>query len=364
MLTMLAAAIPSADPLPLPAPPWLLWALLTLTFVLHLVAMNFVLGGSVIAAVSRFRGGDDDLRLAGWLGKLMPTMVATTITFGVAPLLFVQTLYGRLFFTSSVLMAWFWWAVVPVLIVAYYGTYLLAFRGERLGKGATWIASGVALLFMAVAFVYTNNMTLMLRADRFLTMYLEDARGVHLNLGDPTLIPRFLHFFLGALAVAGLIVAVYGLAKRRSDETHGLWAVRRGAQWFLVTTVLNLVAGIWWLAALPRDILGRFLFGAAAVWLTLGAVAGFVALLLMVLAAREPEPRRFVHGSVAATALTLVAMILSRDEVRRGILTKLAYQPTVWIEPQWGVITIFLVLLIAAAATTIWMATLLLKPRV
>lgn len=364
MLTLLAAAIPSADPLPLPAPPWLLWALLTITFVLHLVAMNFVLGGSVIAAVSRIRGGDDDLRLARWIGKLMPTMVATTITFGVAPLLFVQTLYGRLFFTSSVLMAWFWWAVVPVLIVAYYGTYLLAFRGDRLGRDATWIASFVALLFTGVAFVYTNNMTLMLRADRFLTMYLEDARGVHLNLSDPTLIPRFLHLFLGALAVAGLIVAVYGLAKRRADEAHGLWAVRRGAQWFIVTTTLNLVAGIWWLAALPRDILLRFMSGAAAIWLTLGAVGGFVALLLMVLAAREPEPRRFVHGSVAATGLTLIAMILSRDEVRRGVLTKLAYQPAVWIEPQWGVISIFVVLLVAAAATTIWMATLLLKPRV
>ena len=41
--------IPLADPLPPPSPPGLLWALLQLTFLLHLVAMNVVLGGSLLA---------------------------------------------------------------------------------------------------------------------------------------------------------------------------------------------------------------------------------------------------------------------------------------------------------------------------
>jgi hypothetical protein len=41
----------------MPAPPWMLWSLLLLTFFLHLLAMNFVLGGSIITAVSRLTGG-------------------------------------------------------------------------------------------------------------------------------------------------------------------------------------------------------------------------------------------------------------------------------------------------------------------
>ena len=41
--------IPLADPLPQPAPAWLLWALLQLTFFAHLLAMNVVLGGSILA---------------------------------------------------------------------------------------------------------------------------------------------------------------------------------------------------------------------------------------------------------------------------------------------------------------------------
>jgi hypothetical protein len=363
MLTMLTAAIPSADPLPLPAPPWFLWTLLLVTFVVHVLAMNFVLGGSIIAAAARLRGGDDHVTLARWLARLMPTLVATTITFGVAPLLFVQALYGRLFFTSSVLMAWFWWAVVPVLILAYYGTYLLSFRGEKLGRAAGWIAGGVAVLFAAIAFVYTNNMTLMLRADRFLAMYLEDARGVHLNLSDPTVIPRYLHMLLGATAVAGLIVAIYGVAKWRTDEAHGRWAVRHGANWFVAATIINMLVGVWWLGSLPADVMKRFVSTGAAVALTLGVIGGFVALLLMVLAAREPQPARFVKWSAVALFATVVAMILSRDEVRRGMLQSIAFQPTTWIEPQWGVIAIFVALLVAAVATTVWMAGLLLRPR-
>ena len=64
----------------------------------------------------------------------LPVAIAATVTLGVAPLLFVQVLYGRLFFTSSILMAWFWLAIVPLVILAYYGAYLLAFRGEAPGR--------------------------------------------------------------------------------------------------------------------------------------------------------------------------------------------------------------------------------------
>ena len=58
--------IPLADPLPQPAPAWLLWALLQLTFFLHLLAMNVVLGGSILALHWRMsrRPGDAAPRAA------------------------------------------------------------------------------------------------------------------------------------------------------------------------------------------------------------------------------------------------------------------------------------------------------------
>ena len=37
--------------MPLPAPAWLLLALLLVTFLLHLIAMNITVGGAFIAAI-------------------------------------------------------------------------------------------------------------------------------------------------------------------------------------------------------------------------------------------------------------------------------------------------------------------------
>ena len=48
-----APVIPLGDPLPLPAPPGLVWALLLLTFLVHTVAMNLLLGGSILSLAWR-----------------------------------------------------------------------------------------------------------------------------------------------------------------------------------------------------------------------------------------------------------------------------------------------------------------------
>jgi hypothetical protein len=344
--------IPSPDPLPLPSPPSLLWALLMLTFAVHVIAMNLVLGGSILAAVTRFRRNEERDRLTSFIGKAMPTLVAAAVTFGVAPLLFLQTLYGRLFFSSAVLMGWIWLAIVPIVIVAYYGTYATAFR-----KVAVVIPIAVAVLFLAVSFIQSNNMTLMLRPDRFAPMYFESARGLHFNTGDPTVIPRWLHMVFGAIAVAGLGVSLYGSA--RKDP----WATRYGALWFVVPTLLNVMTGIWWLGALPREVVMRFMGGspAATLWLGAGIALGLAALAFLFMAVGTAEPYKLVTRSAWLVLGTLVAMILARDEVRRGMLAMADYRITTWIEPQWDVIAIFGALLVGAVAATTWMATWLLR---
>jgi hypothetical protein len=360
------AVIPAPDPLPLPAPPGLMWFLLMLTFFIHLLGMNFVLGGSLIALAARARGNDDATKLARRFGKAMPVVVAATVTFGVAPLLFLQVLYGRLFFSSSVLMAWVWLAVVPLLILAYYGTYAIAIRGEKTGgRGTLAIAGGVAAIFVTIAFIYSNNMSLMLRPERFLGMYIDSARGAQLNRADPTLVARYLHMLLGAVAVAGLFVALYGYVASRREEAHGRWAMRHGAMWFAGATMLNVIAGTWWGMALPREVVLRFMGGslAATTWLIIGSVTGIAALGLMAGAIRADDPRPLVFHSAWMTLVTLVSMIVSRDHVRAGMLELANFQPVTWIEPQWSIIAIFAVLLVAALGVVAWMGMMLMRSR-
>ncbi|UCF67703.1 MAG: hypothetical protein JSV80_18425 [Acidobacteriota bacterium] len=365
ILAMTAAAIPHPDPLPLPAPPGLIWMLLLLTFLLHLLPMNLVLGGSILAPLSRLRStgvrGAHHRQLLKVLSKAMPSAVAAAITLGVAPLLLAQVLYGRLFFTSSILMAWFWLAVIPLLVIGYYGTYLIAFKGEALGSLRELTGWLVALVFLAIAFIYTNNMSLMLRPAEFVSRYHESGRGLQLNLGDPTLAPRFLHMLLGALAVSGMVVAIYGLLRRSRDAAFGAWAVRYGSLWFSVATAANLMVGVWWLIALPRESMLRFMGQNLLATISLGAGILFAlgTLILTLLAVQAPRPERLAQGGVVTLLLTLIAMILVRDQVRQGALARAGFEPVAWIAPQWGPLVLFLLLLVGAIGTVVWMVVAL-----
>lgn len=340
MFAILTVTIPDADALPLPAPPWLLWGLLMLTFSLHVLAMNFVLGGSIITAVARFRRGSEAAALIAWFGKALPSAIAATITLGVAPLLFLQALYGRLFFTSAVLMGWIWLAVVPLVMVAYYSAYAIAF-GSRV---KTILSAFAALIFIGIAFIYANNMSLMLRPERFLPMYTDSGRGLHLNFADPTLLPRYLHMLAGAIAVAGICVALFGAFKR--DR----WITRYGAGWLTAATLANLATGVWWLGSLPRAIIMN-----SSIAVGVGVVAGFGAVGVIHLGR--------VKTAAALLIASVVTMLVARDQVRAGMLGIAGFTSAPRIEPQWDVIAIFVALLVAALATTAWMVAISLRAK-
>jgi hypothetical protein len=361
--------IPLADPLPQPAPPLLLWALLQVTFLLHLVAMNVVLGGSILALHWRFSRRAEDAphraALLAFFAKALPVAVAATVTLGVAPLLFVQVLYGRLFFTSSILMAWFWLAVVPLVIVAYYGAYLLAFRGESLGGRARGVAALVALVFATTAFLYVSNVTRALRPDTFGEAYRASGRGLTLNLADPTLWPRYLHLLLGAVAVAALGVALLGVVRRAHDAGFSAWAVRRGTTVFAAATAANVFVGLLFLLAQPRAVLIRLVGGDgwAMTLLAVGILLATASAGLALLALGAKDAVRATRAQVALLGATLVAMVLLRDQIRQITLRDAGFEHPAWVAPQWGPFAVFVVLLVAAVATIGWMARALARGR-
>ena len=367
MIALWVQTVAQPDPVPQPGPGWLIVTLLLVTFVLHVLPMNFVLGGSIIAAAARLRGRaaarPHHAALALWLAGAMPVAVAAAVTFGVAPLLFLQVLYGRVFFSSSVLMAGFWLAVIPVLIVGYYSAYLLAYRGPSLGRAAVGVSWIMVLAFLAIGLVYTSNMTLMLRPERFTEIYRAGGSGLYLNLGDRTFAPRFLHMLLGALAVAGLAVALHGWFVRAERTDFGTWAIRYGAAWCAAATALNVVVGFWWLLALPSDTLLHVMSRAPAVALFVGVTTGLVALTLAVLASRAADPVPHLGWLVAGLLVTVVLMVVTRDQIRTHSLAEAGLTPATWVVPQWGPISLFVVLLLVAVASVVWMVRVLVQGR-
>jgi hypothetical protein len=354
-------AIPQPDPLALPAPAWLLWALLLLTFFLHVIPMNLVLGGSIVGAIARVRGRRPDRaherQLAHLVVKAMPVLISATVTLGVAALLFLQVLYGRVFFASAIVMGWWWLSVIGLLILAYYAAYLLAMRETSLGSTGTFLAWLIAAVAGLIALIYGNNMTLMLKPSELVARYAAGGSGVQLNLLDPALFPRHLHMVLGAVAVSGLAIAVLGVLRRKQDAAFGQWAVRYGAVVCVAATSANIFAGLWWLAALPRDVLLQFMGR------DMRAIGELLAGILLtmtgaghtVLAVTGKRPAVMMTISAGTLLAGIAMMLLTRDTIRRITLGLAGYQPVNWVAPQWGPIVIFAVLLFVAAGTVVWM---------
>ncbi len=362
-LQTVVAAIPDPDPLPLPAPTGVFVFLLVLTFLLHLLAMNFVLGGSLmmVFAYARGRKAAEEIarhhrRLIEILARAFPVTIAFTITLGVAPLLFVQVLYGQLFFSSSILMAWPWLAVVGLLLVGYYAAYWHAYRQVALGQAAVWVALGVAAIFLVIAFLFVNNFSLLQNPEVWRPLYLSDRRGVHLYaIWDPGVFPRYLHFWFAALAITGLVVAAIGVRQRRREPEFARWAVAHGGRWFIGATVLQMASGLWFLFGQPARVRDALLGGNPRDALLLAVAVGCAVVALVVL---TPPSRistgRLAAGS-AAIAVTVVLMVLLRQRVR-----------TLWLEPhfryeqlpvasQWGAIALFLVLFVVGISLVGWM---------
>ena len=350
--------LPALDPLPLPAPVWLLSALLSLTFMLHVLPMNMLLGGSILALVARIRGRKDErsAELARFIAGTLPVLFAATITLGVAALLFLQVLYGRAFFSAAVVLAVPWFLVVLALIKGYYAAYV-----TRSPKAKAWLASlgafVVAACVVFVAFVQANVMSATAHPDWLAAFFAVRANGLCLNLGDPTLVPRFLHVVTGACAVAGVAVGVAGYLGRAADAERSAWMVRQGAVWFVGATALNVMFGVWWLAALPLPTMLLFMGRDASgtLFLVVGIVAALSAFGHMIPAIMAKDPRSLLFGGAGSLAVTLACMVMVRDTARRAELEAAGLHPATWVRPQWGAILVFFVLLLAAIATVGWM---------
>jgi hypothetical protein len=353
--------IPSPDPIPLPAPVALLKFLLIFTFILHILAMNLALGGGVITAVSHWRGrlrrSQRHLRLAEEISHRLPPAMALTITLGIAPLLFVQVLYGQFFYTSSILLGWVWLGMLGLLLLGYYGYYWYAFRWQQLGAAAAWVITAAVALLSVIPVIFTTNVTLMLQPERWQALYVA---GSHWNWGDPAVVPRFLHFLVASVAVAALGVLLHGLTARKRDPDYASWVRRYAALWFVAATVVQYGVGIWFLTRMPKNIWTLFLGGSptATGVFSAAVLLSLVAIILVVVSCFAQKAALPALTGVGSLVGTVCLMAVMRDIVRDAYLAPYFRPQELVVVPQWGVVILFAVLLVAGLGVVGYMLSL------
>lgn len=327
--------IPSPDAIPV-AWGWL-EGLLLVTFVIHILLMNVVVGGTILSVIRSIWGPPSPAVFT--TGKKLPTVLALAVNFGVAPLLFIQMLYGQFMYTSSVLMAAYWLGIVAMLIVAYYGLYIFVYKADSVGS--RWALRISCLLMLTIAFLFTNNMTLMLHPERWLE-YFASPSGTILVTSDKTFFPRWLHFMTAAVAVGGLFQAVlYDWKLRRSAPisstikneytAHRLWGMRL----FAWGSAAQIGVGGMFLFSLPQNIRVLFLGGENL------HTGGLIIALAGVAILLHYAFRNRVWPCVWATIFTVFAMSIVRALLRGAYLKPYFSVTTLPVLPEYSPMILF-----------------------
>jgi hypothetical protein len=267
------------------------------TFVAHIIMVNVLLGGGLLAAwLAIFDRGDP---LAGAISNKLPTTFALAVNFGVAPLLFLQVLYGHLFYTSAVLSAVWWLSVIVLLIAGYYSLYIHQYRHKAGRAGLpVFLVIGLALV-LCVSLVLTSVLATMETPFNW-TEYFTNPQGTILTFFKATTVPRYLHFLLASVALGGLFAALIAIRPGQLPTDEADRAKALGMKVFTSATLLQMAAGLWWLMALPRDILLQFLGdNVLASGLLLAAVASTIPALLAGFAGKPVRATLWVVATVS-----------------------------------------------------------------
>ncbi len=349
--------IPNIDPNPMPGPYWLFKILLLITFLLHLLAMNMLLGSAFIALLAKFKKNQPLYQqLFENIKHKLPNLLAATITLGVAALLFVQVLYGQFFSTSSILMGWLWFMVIVILILAYYGLYYTSFRSKN-GKHTTMIYLFSVIVIIFIAFIFSNNLTLSVQPAHWSAKYFNSPAGFHFHLEEATLWPRFLHFWVGALAIGGLFVALIGYFKKKKDPQLASFLIQHGGRWFMFATMAQVVIGVWFLIALPKTQMMLFMgkHMVASVFLILSIIFTLLTIFMMSRKLKGSINQVPVISISMITLAILTMMVIMRDILRDSYLRPYFKVEQLPFQTQQSVLILFLILFLVGVLLWLWM---------
>jgi hypothetical protein len=372
----------------LSAPVWFIELFKVLGFSLHMVPMNLWYAGIILAVLLHALGSEHGRRFSARLMSQMPIIVAMGVNLGIVPLLFVQLGYAKIFYPATVLMAWFWLAIIGVLIPAYYGVYVYAFGLRDAGTVPIFVAGGqkngtvpfapkmklwkrlagwlAAAGFLWIGFTFANAMSLMENVRAWPDVWERHSfngatLGTALNLGDARLWPRWLLMFgLALCTTAAWVVFDAAWFARRESPEYRAWARRFSLKLYTAGIVWFAAAGSWYVFATWSPELRTAMFHWPWVVLTVFTALAPGLPWLLIWRARNGED--IGRGLASLVALAQFGMLgcnaVSRQVVQNLELSRYydIFDPHQAPEAvQWSPLVFFLAAFVLGLAVVVWM---------
>jgi cytochrome c len=311
-------AVPNDIPLPLPAPFGVLVAALLISFALHIVFVNLMVGGSLLVVITEALG----LRRRDWdrvshaIAETLTVNKSVAVVLGVAPLLSLSVLYTMQLYTANALIGQAWLTIVPLVIVAFLLSYVHKYSWKALESNKSLhltLAVMAALAYLSVPFIFLSTINLMIYPELWTRV-----SSFWSALVLPNVVPRYLHFLAACFAAVGLFLAWY-LSRDRTFASLELETLTQAE-------LRRAFLGVAFAATLAQLFFGPLLFMTLPSRAVSALLVGLLLLLVLPMAAgalwllwgevRDERPGRHYWAIVALLGAVVSVMVYARHDVR------------------------------------------------
>lgn len=347
-----------SDPLGLPFYPQVFQALMVLTFALHIAFVNLALGTAGLALWGLARGSEEWRRRSAAAAQAATASVSGAILLGVAPLLFVQTLYDPFWYASNLLSA-AWVIGFVFVMMAGYGASYAFLSGGRVGG---FFGAAALLLYLAAGALMHVLAMQALAPEKWLAWYAGSGTALTSGTGLHAFEPlRFLHFIVPSVVAAGLFLMLRAWYLRaRPDQDQGELArgAQAGASLAFWGTAAQALGGFGWLLTVPGEL--RFHMNP---WLVVGLLLGLALLVYLgKLALKDLDPAASAVPASAAALGVILVMAAAREALRGALLGRWGFSVAAHrVTVDWGSTALFFATLVLGVSVLAWVLTVAFK---
>ncbi|SHN52349.1 hypothetical protein [Desulfovibrio litoralis] len=346
MDTLTVKLLPYAAPFPGIESLW--EAVGILTFTVHLILINILVGCLCIVFLNSFSFNKLQKQQAPQLAtqktilegmEYLPKTLALAVNFGVPPLLFVQLVYGQFTYPAAIIQGFWWLGIMLLVMIAYYGLYLFNSQESLLRRQVILIIS-ISFLFLTLL-IQSSNAVISQDPNSWLN-WLAIGKSTLFLTEIKHLIPRTLHTIISSLAIGGLALATYSELRKRQGIANQEALINNGLNWFKHATLLQFIIGTWYFLSLTET--QQTLLLASPLMHIL-----FTLILILTFASLYFAQKKQAIKTVFCTILTIGLMVSIRAFLKRmTILSFESIRPEV-VSPQFSILLTFLVSLLFTA---------------
>jgi hypothetical protein len=358
MLNASIDLVPLPDMLGQPIAPWISQFLMALTLALHWVFIAITLCGSIFYFSSRKDHSDEMINVQQRLASFLPFSLSMAMTLGIAPLLFVQVLYGNFFYSSTIMFGWVWLGLLPLTAANLYLLFLGRYQNKK-GKSCHLIAIIVLLFMAASAVILSSNSTLLQNPQDW-----ESFRSLAANkpyLADATLWPRLMLAAFALFAGGNLFIALYLRFKLDMSDNGARKKITSKLKLTVIGIIGVLLACIWVSQSLNANVKSIILNSWESVFVYVSIVSLILALLLSILSLGG-KMIFLLLGSVSFF-MALLCLAFTRDTLRRAALSDYFNLYEISVKAQWSSLVLFLIVFVLGLLLVAYMVNLAITSR-